>query len=93
MQAGFYGFGQHDSYIYGSIFNDGSYPNFKISDSATGGVVEQFISNTYKVTPWLTLIGGLRASQFRSSFSESEVNPRVGVAFQVPKLNWVFRGF
>ena len=93
LQAGFYGFGQHDSYTYGSIFNDGSYPNFKINDSATGGIVEQFISDTYKVTPWLTLIGGLRASQFRSSFSENEVNPRVGVALQVPKLNWVFRGF
>ncbi len=93
LQAGFYGFGQHDSYTYGSIFNDGSYPNFKINDSATGGVVEQFISDTYKVTPWLTLIGGLRASQFRSSFSENEVNPRVGAALQVPKLNWVFRGF
>ena len=93
LQAGFYGFGQHDSYIYGSIFNDGSYPNFKINDSATGGIVEQFISDTYKVTPWLTVIGGLRASQFRSSFSENEVNPRVGVALQVPKLNWVFRGF
>ncbi|HWW23344.1 MAG TPA: TonB-dependent receptor [Edaphobacter sp.] len=93
LQAGFYGFGQHDSYTYGSIFNDGSYPNFKINDSATGGMVEGFVSDNYKVTPWLTLIGGLRQSHFTGSFSENATSPRVGAAIQVPKLNWVFRGF
>jgi hypothetical protein len=93
LQAGFYGFGQHDSYTYGSIFNDGSYPNFKINDSATGGVVEGFVSDNYKVTPWLTLISGLRQSHFSGAFAEDLTSPRVGAAIQVPKLNWVFRGF
>jgi TonB dependent receptor/Carboxypeptidase regulatory-like domain/TonB-dependent Receptor Plug Domain len=93
LQAGFYAFGQHDNYRFGSIFNDGSYPNFKINDSATGGVIEEFISDNYKVTPWLTLIAGLRQSHFSGSFSEDATSPRVGVAIQVPKLNWVFRGF
>jgi hypothetical protein len=93
LQSGFYGFGQHDSYLYGSVFNDGSYPNFNINDSATGGVVEGFVSDNYKVTPWLTLIGGLRQSHFSGSFTENVTSPRVGAAIQVPKLNWVFRGF
>ena len=93
IQAGIYAWGQHDSYLFGSIFNDGSYQNFSITDSASGGLVEEYISDNYKPTSWLTLIGGLRQSYFTSSFSEDYTYPRVGVAFQIPKLNWVFRAF
>jgi hypothetical protein len=93
IQAGVYGWGQHDSYLFGSIFNDGSYQNFSIPDSATGGLIEEYISDNYKATSWLTLIAGLRQSYFTSSFSEDYTVPRVGVAFQIPKLNWVFRAF
>jgi hypothetical protein len=93
IQAGFYSWGQHDSYLFGSIFNDGSYQNFSIPDSATGGLIEEYISDNYKATSWLTLIAGLRQSYFTSSFSEDYTYPRVGIAFQVPKLNWVFRAF
>ncbi len=93
IQAGIYSFGQHDSYLFGSIFNDGSFPNFSTPDAATGGLVEEFVSDNYKVTSWLTLIGGLRQSWFRGDFTEKESSPRVGAAVQIPKLNWVFRGF
>jgi hypothetical protein len=93
IQAGFYGWGQHDSYLFGSIFNDGSYQNFSVQDAATGGLIEEYISDNYKATPWLTLIGGLHQSYFTSSFSEDFTAPRAGVALQIPKLNWVFRGF
>jgi hypothetical protein len=93
LQAGFYSFGQHDSYLFGSVFNDGSFPNFSTPDAASGGLVEEFVSDNYKVTPWLTLIGGLRQSWFRGDFTEKETSPRVGAAIQIPKLNWVFRGF
>ncbi len=93
IQAGIYSWGQHDSYLFGSIFNDGSYTNFSIPDSATGGLVEEYVSDNYKATSWLTLIAGLRQSHFTSSFSEDYTYPRVGVAFQIPRLNWVFRAF
>ncbi len=93
IQAGIYSWGQHDSYLFGSIFNDGSYQNFSIPDSASGGLIEEYISDNYKATSWLTLIAGLRQSYFTSSFSEDYTYPRVGVAVQIPKLNWVFRGF
>ncbi|HEX3435148.1 MAG TPA: TonB-dependent receptor [Pseudacidobacterium sp.] len=93
VQAGFYSFGQHDSYTFGSIFNDGSYPNFLTNDASSGGLVEGYINDNYRVTPWLTLIGGLRQSWFRGDFTEKATSPRIGVAVQVPKLNWVFRGF
>lgn len=93
IAAGLYSFGQHDGYTFGSVFNDGSYPDFSINDAAAGGIIEEFVSDNYKATPWLTLIAGLRASQFKAGFSENDTDPRVGIAVQIPKLNWVFRAF
>ena len=93
LQAGLYSFGQHDSYLFGAVFNDGSSPNFSVPDSASGGVVEEYVSDNYKATSWLTLIAGLRQTYFKGSFTENETDPRVGIAVRVPRLNWVFRGF
>jgi hypothetical protein len=93
IQGGIYSWGQHDSYVFGSIFNDHSFPNFSIPDSAAGGLIEEYISDNFKATPWLTLIGGLRQSNFLSTFTENEIDPRAGVAIEIPKLHWVFRGF
>ena len=93
IQAGIYSWGQHDSYLFGAVFNDGSASSFSTPDAAAGGLVEEYISDNFKATPWLTLIGGLRQSHFQSSFSEDYTDPRVGIAMQVPKLHWVFRGF
>jgi hypothetical protein len=54
------------------------------------------------VTPWLTLIAGLRYSHFDSgsvrgraqpAVVENVPDPRLGVAIRIPRLNWVFRGF
>ncbi|MGA7156113.1 MAG: TonB-dependent receptor [Acidobacteriaceae bacterium] len=94
LQAGLYSFGQHDHYLYGLLFNDGSgSAPVNETNPANGGVVEEYVSDNYKATPWLTLIAGVRASQFRAEFVENEIDPRFGVAVKVPKLNWVFRGF
>jgi len=93
IQAGLYSFGQHDSYLFGNVFNDGSFPSFSTPDAVSGGLVEEFISDNYEVTSRLTLIGGLRQSWFRGDFTEKETSPRIGAAVQIPKLNWVFRGF
>ena len=88
-----YSWGQHDSYLFAAAFNDGSGTNFRTPDAAAGGLVEEFISDNYKVLPWVTVIGGLRQSHFQSTFSEDYTDPRLGLAVQIPKLNWVFRGF
>lgn len=93
IQAGLYSWGQHDSYVFGAVFNDGSGSNFRTPDNAAGGLVEEYVSDNFKATPWLTLIGGLRESHFQSSFSEDYTAPRAGLAVEVPKLHWVFRGF
>ncbi|WP_260734686.1 TonB-dependent receptor [Tunturiibacter lichenicola] len=94
IQAGLYSFGQHDNYLFGAIFNDGSgNANFSKPDSASGGVIEEYVSDNYKATSWLTLIAGLRETHFQGEFSEDATDPRFGVAVRVPKLNWVFRAF
>jgi outer membrane cobalamin receptor len=101
IEVGLYGFGQHDHEFFGLIFNDGS-GNLPIAspESSTGGVVSGFISDNFKVTPWLTLIAGIRPTHFSGSgsdtqagVSETTINPRFGVALQIPHWNWVFRAF
>ncbi len=94
LQGGFYSFEQHDRYLFGAVFNDGSgTPSFSIPDSAAGGVIEEYISDTYKPNSWLTFIAGLRETLFEGQFSETATAPRFGVAVRIPKINWVFRGF
>ena len=94
IQAGLYSFAQHDRDLYGLTFNDGS-GSFPISEPASqnAGVVEEYVSDNFKPTSWLTLIAGLRATQFRGDFIENETDPRFGLAVRVPRLNWVFRGY
>jgi len=94
LQAGLYSFGQHDSDLFGVLFNDGTGgAPIHETDATTGGVVEEYVSDNFKPTSWLTLIAGLRLAHFQSSFSENEVAPRVGAALRIPRLNWVLRGF
>ena len=94
LQAGIYAFGQHDSTNFGTIFNDGSFPNFTESDATTGGVVEEFFSDNFKATSWLTLIAGLREAHFTGAISEERNQPAYWhrpTATQT--AHWVLRGF
>ncbi len=93
LEAGAYGFVQHQSNYFNNQFTDGS-QNFPPSSiGVTGEVGAQFINDKFKVTPWLTLIAGLRETEFNATISETATDPRFGVAVKVPRLNWVFRGF
>lgn len=94
LQAGAFGFAQSDHNRFGAIFNDASgTPAFSTPASSSGGVVEEYLSDNFKATSWLTLIGGLRATHFRGQFNETQADPRLGVAVRVPALQWVFRAF
>lgn len=91
FQAGVYGFGQHQ-YNYFSQFGTASVSSSSIA--VNGGVAAFFVNDKFKVTPWLTLIAGLRETAFSSTaISASATDPRLGVAVRVPHLNWTFRGF
>ena len=93
FDAGVYGFAQHQYNYFDNRFTDGS-ENFPSSSiGVTGGVAAEFISDKFKVTPWLTLIAGLRQTEFNASFTENATDPRLGFALRVPHLHWVFRGF
>ena len=93
LEAGAYGFVQHQYNYFNNQFTDGS-QNFPASSiGITGEVGAQFFNDKFKVTPWLTVIAGLRETEFNAKISETAADPRVGVAIKVPRLNWVFRGF
>ncbi|HWW51965.1 MAG TPA: TonB-dependent receptor [Verrucomicrobiae bacterium] len=93
VDAGVYGFGQSDNQLFGGIFNDRSNPNFHDRESRTGGLEEVFVNDKFKLTPWLTLMAGMRQTHFSGNIAENAVSPRFGVAFEIPHLDWVFRAF
>lgn len=93
ITAGVYGYGQHEADLFGVVFNNDSFSNFTQNQNVAGGVQETFIEDKYKPASWLTLTGGERQTHFQAAISENAVYPRIGAAVQVPKLNWVFRGF
>ena len=93
-EGGFYGWGQHDSDSFGVVFNDGSSPNFSQSEGVTGGLIEEYVSDTWKPFSRLSVMAGLRESYFSGAgFSETATYPRFGLALQIPWLNWTFRAF
>ena len=93
LQAGVYGFGQHQYNYFSNQYTD-STPNVPASNiGVTGGVAAFFVNDKFKVTPWLTLIAGLRETAFVAGISEHATDPRLGAAIRVPRLHWVFRGF
>ena len=93
VQAGLYGFGQHDSDAFGANFANGAYPNFQMQQANAGGVTEEYVSDNYKLDRWITVLAGVRASQYVAAFTEVETDPRLGLSVQVPKIHWVLRAF
>ena len=94
LQAGLYGFGQHDQTLFAAISNNGTgTPPFSLSGTLTGGLVEAYVSDNLKLTQWLTVIAGLRQTHFVGDFTENATAPRLGATVRVPRLGWVFRGF
>ena len=94
LEGGFYGFWQRDNQLFGVLFNDGSNPPIQSQEIVTGNLDAVWVGDKFEVTPWLTLDGGVRQSHFETStVEENPTSPRAGVAFRVPHLNWVFRGF
>ncbi|MGO8786422.1 MAG: carboxypeptidase regulatory-like domain-containing protein [Terriglobia bacterium] len=93
VEAGVYGFAQHQHNLFDNQFTDGS-QNFPASSiGVNGGLESTFINDKFKVTSWLTLIAGLRQTHFTADVVENAADPRFGLAIRVPRLNWVFRAF
>ncbi|MGH9478086.1 MAG: TonB-dependent receptor [Terriglobales bacterium] len=92
LELGAYGFTQRDHHFFGLRFNDGSSPNLSQTLTAAGNLEEAFAEDKYQPRPWLTLMGGVRASRFAGSFTETALSPRLGLAVRLPWLHWVARG-
>ncbi|MGB7283492.1 MAG: TonB-dependent receptor [Candidatus Acidiferrum sp.] len=93
VEAGVYGFGQHQYNFFENQFTDGSQNYSASSIGVTGGLASVFINDKFKATSWLTLMAGVRQSHFTADVVENATDPRYGVAVRVPRLNWVFRAF
>jgi Carboxypeptidase regulatory-like domain/TonB dependent receptor/TonB-dependent Receptor Plug Domain len=104
LQAGVYGFFQHQYNYFNNVYtcqqNCPIYgvppnpPNYGPSSiGVNGGVAAFFVNDKFKVTPWLTLIAGLRETYFSGAISENSNAPRLGATMRIPHLNWTFRGF
>lgn len=94
LQGGFYSWGQRDRQLFGVRFADGSGTDFAERDTANGGLVEEYVEDSFAPTTFLTLTAGFRASAFwGGGVQETAVMPRFGAAVRVPRLHWVFRAF
>ncbi|MFI5088602.1 MAG: TonB-dependent receptor [Terriglobales bacterium] len=94
LQAGVYTFYQHDNQLFGVIFNDKSgNSDFTDRQPPSGALGAFFIDDKFKVTPWLTLMAGMRPTHFSGGITESAISPRFGASLAVPRLRWVFRAF
>jgi outer membrane cobalamin receptor len=93
LQAGFYGFHQHDDQLFAAIFNDGSNPPFTERNPASGGLEAFFLDDKFKPVSWLTLSAGMRPTHFSGGMTENAISPRFGAALNIPRLNWTFRAF
>jgi outer membrane receptor protein involved in Fe transport len=92
-RVGFYSFAQQDDQFFHVIYNDGSGTVSPQSQNPDGSLIAVYAEDQLKVTPWLTLNGGLRQTHFSGGVVENAASPRAGASVRSPKLNWVFRGF
>lgn len=94
MQFGVYGFAQHDNETLSLICNNGSNcTNFTDHGGPDGSLTEAWAGDSFRMTPWLTLLGGVRQSHFSGQLAENATSPRAGASIRVPRLNWVLRAF
>jgi outer membrane receptor for ferrienterochelin and colicin len=94
LQAGVYSFYQHDNELFGVLFNDrsGNQP-FSATEHSSGSLAAFFVDDKFKITPWLTLMAGMRPTHFSGGVTESAISPRFGAALNIPRLTWTFRAF
>ena len=90
-RAGIYAFAQQDNTFFSVVANDGSGQQFNQRVYPGGYLFAGFLEDQFKAASWLTFTGGLRMTHFSGGLTENAVDPRLGVAVTVPKLNWVLR--
>jgi hypothetical protein len=94
FSGGLYWFVQTERDLYGLIDNSGGGAGVAPSRAAqNAALVEEHVSDTLRIGPYVRLIGGARLSQYRAGLNETAIAPRIGATLLIPHLHWVFRGF
>jgi outer membrane receptor protein involved in Fe transport len=90
-RVGIYAFAQQDNSFFSVAANDGSGDQFTQRVFPKGNLEALFLEDQFKAASWLTFTGGIRLTHFAGGINENAADPRLGVAIQIPKLNWVLR--
>ncbi len=93
LAAGLLGFAQYDQHFIQVLFNDGSNAPIAQALNPAGNLQAYYLRDTYRVTPWLSLSGGIRLTHFAGDVTENALDPRLGLTVTVPRLDWVLRAF
>jgi outer membrane receptor protein involved in Fe transport len=84
--------GQRDDAFFGLTANPGAQV-FQQQEKHWANSDALFLEDQYRVTSWLTLNLGLRATHYGGLVSENALDPRLGAAIRIPRLHWVVRGY
>ena len=93
LEAGFYGFHQSDDERFGLVFNAEDRPDLAARARPSGHLEVVFLQDRLRATSWLTLTGGVRQTHFSGGVIENATSPRIGASLQLPRAQWVVRGF
>ncbi|HUX44970.1 MAG TPA: TonB-dependent receptor [Terracidiphilus sp.] len=96
FSAGIYSFFQRENDLFGLIVNDQSYSSNTVprtTANASAGLVEFHFSDHLQLGRYVSLLGGMRISNYHAGFTETAAYPRIGATVRIPRLNWVFRGY
>jgi TonB dependent receptor/Carboxypeptidase regulatory-like domain len=93
LEAGLYGFGQSDNQFFHVLFNDATATPLLQYLRPAGNVAAAWLQDTYRLTDWLTLSGGVRQTRFDGLITENATDPRLGATIKLPKVGWILRGF
>jgi hypothetical protein len=61
--------------------------------SASAALFEGYLSDHLHLGQNITLLGGMRFSNYHAGLNESAAYPRIGATVEIPRIHWVLRGF
>jgi outer membrane cobalamin receptor len=93
LRMGVDGFVQRDRTFFALTATDGSDLAVAQHERVDGHAITAFADDQIAAGDGLTINAGLRVTGFSGLTSEHGVGPRIGVAYQIPRLGWVVRGF
>lgn len=95
FRGGLYVYGERDNFFFSVTPNDEN----GLGDTDTqrqivwGNLEAVFLEDQYRPTSWLSVNGGVRLTHFSGLVNENAVDPRIGTAIRIPKVNAILRGF